>query len=56
MIKKKPKTTFSVRIDPDHLKLADKKKIDLKPIVQDAVAKAIGVETCPTCGRPVREV
>ena len=54
MSDKKAKVLVSYRIDPDHLKEADKKKIDLLPVVRDAIAKAVGGDKCPTCGQSIK--
>lgn len=48
---KKVKVPFSVRVNPDHLKLAAQKNIDLAPVVQMAIAEAVEPDKCPTCGQ-----
>lgn len=43
------KTTRSFRIDSEDLKKANELKINLNPIVKEAIKKAIKAKRCPFC-------
>ena len=50
-MKKKPRVITAFKIDPELLAEAKKQNIQLRPIIEAAIAKVLKVKKCPYCGK-----